>query len=311
MELAITLLRLLAAAFSGAFGVLGLLTNYRDEKTKRITRWGRIALVGIVVSTAVALLTQGLEHWREQNKSISAAIEARDASRRAEATLNNINRLLQPLKDIKVGFTFKIADDDPRLVRYLKFLRDKFDEAARNFAATGNANQPNGIMVIAELETRRIDSFDIWPTSPLLASDRAGVLELVALNLDWYATAQYPRAAANAKAEPDLRLNVIATDYGKDPRLHTQYEPKSNKFLLSGIFPKASVEADKGVIRSVLDVPGSTIVIRLLNKHPLTLENLTISVAEGQNFKITKFQHFIVDDLDTYVYIFPKDTKPR
>jgi hypothetical protein len=41
----------LAALSTGAFGILGLLTEFRNKHAKLITVWGWISLLGIVVST--------------------------------------------------------------------------------------------------------------------------------------------------------------------------------------------------------------------------------------------------------------------
>lgn len=43
---------------TGCFGVLALLTEFKDKDTKRITLWGCVSLVGIVVSSGFGVLAQ-------------------------------------------------------------------------------------------------------------------------------------------------------------------------------------------------------------------------------------------------------------
>ena len=47
-----------SVVFTGFFAALGLLTEFRDGSTKRITAWGRIAVVGTIVSTSAGLIAQ-------------------------------------------------------------------------------------------------------------------------------------------------------------------------------------------------------------------------------------------------------------
>lgn len=61
----------IAVGLTGAFGVLGLLTNYRDKSTDRITRWGYVALMGMRIvghSARLAPLAGLPDHacyWRD------------------------------------------------------------------------------------------------------------------------------------------------------------------------------------------------------------------------------------------------------
>jgi predicted outer membrane lipoprotein len=69
----INIVKVLGTLLACAFGLLGLLTEFRDSGTKNITRWGRIALIGIVLSAAVALVSQILEATQDGKDSAAAA----------------------------------------------------------------------------------------------------------------------------------------------------------------------------------------------------------------------------------------------
>jgi hypothetical protein len=56
----LAILKLAAIMLSGILGVVGLLVNYKDKDGK-VTKWGRRALIAVVISSLVAALTQGVE----------------------------------------------------------------------------------------------------------------------------------------------------------------------------------------------------------------------------------------------------------
>jgi len=43
---------------TGAFGMLGLLKDFKDKKTNKVTRWGYVSLIGIIVSTFLGVAAQ-------------------------------------------------------------------------------------------------------------------------------------------------------------------------------------------------------------------------------------------------------------
>ncbi len=313
MDFIITALKLIAVTLTGAFGALGLLTDYRNEETKEITHYGKIALYGIIISTVVALSTQALEFWGEKDKAIKAAIEAKEASERMEITLNNINRLLQPLGKVKVAFKFTISAEDPGVAEYIAMLRNELKKAEKEYFSSGKTNFPNGIKIIGYSGERKISSYSIWPKTSLSPSFAGGAdpLKIATFTIDWYATRVDIDQAINRDIKSDLSLHVIATDYDNDPKLHINYDPDPDSFSLNGIFPTASINSDNGVIASVLDVPGSTLIVRQLNKEPFSLKSMTLKVAEGKSFRFKNFIHRVVNDLDVYVHEFPVDITPN
>lgn len=58
-----------SVALTGAFAALGLLTEYPDKKTDQVTKWGGVALGGIVVSAVLGVLAQLVESATDQKKT--------------------------------------------------------------------------------------------------------------------------------------------------------------------------------------------------------------------------------------------------
>jgi hypothetical protein len=55
---------------TGAFGMVGLLTEFRDKHTKKITPWGYLSLSGILVSTALAVANKSDETLRSIQRAL-------------------------------------------------------------------------------------------------------------------------------------------------------------------------------------------------------------------------------------------------
>lgn len=86
----------LSIALTGAFGILGLLTEFKDKrKPHKIKPWGWVALLGIVLSTLGGVVAQTKEYREEKLKAAAA-------QRQEE-------RVLAPLGDPIVGIEFSVA----------------------------------------------------------------------------------------------------------------------------------------------------------------------------------------------------------
>lgn len=83
-------LKITSMLATGLFGALGLLTKYKDE-TGRITKWGKIALTGIIISSAISLTLYTLE-------TSTAKAKAEKAREQAEATTNTLSNILNTAK---------------------------------------------------------------------------------------------------------------------------------------------------------------------------------------------------------------------
>jgi hypothetical protein len=93
---------------TGAFGILGLLTEFRNKDTNRITRWGWLALGGIVLSTTLGTAAQLKESADDAKKALKLAEQS-------DETLSDIKRAMSPLTPPTVSVTFRIDCNDSDL----------------------------------------------------------------------------------------------------------------------------------------------------------------------------------------------------
>src|SRR6266853_828498 len=102
---------------SGIFGVIGLLLNFKD-KDGQVTKAGRRALILIITSTLVALISQSIEVYRERNKESEAARKYDQEIQRNGKLLYEVDRGLQPIKDVRLGFVIAVPLEHPKLQAY-------------------------------------------------------------------------------------------------------------------------------------------------------------------------------------------------
>jgi hypothetical protein len=76
-DLWLSILKVIAEGLTAVFGILGLLTTFRDEATKKITRMGKVALIGILSSFAVSGAIAALEFESSKASEISHEKEIR------------------------------------------------------------------------------------------------------------------------------------------------------------------------------------------------------------------------------------------
>lgn len=128
METAIiSAIKIISMLATGAFGVLGLLTDYKD-KSGRITKWGKTALSGVVMSAILSLFLYGLEASR-------AKAAAKQAQADAEATAT-------VLKDILSSAKITLAQQKVSLDETIK-LKSGLDETLKEQKA--NSQRTIGI----------------------------------------------------------------------------------------------------------------------------------------------------------------------
>src|SRR5258708_39813537 len=87
----------ISIVLTGFFGVLGLLTNFKDKNTGRITKWGKFSLAGILVSICMGVAAQLKEVTAQQKARDESALKTLQIVTATQTTLHNLERSLAPL----------------------------------------------------------------------------------------------------------------------------------------------------------------------------------------------------------------------
>jgi hypothetical protein len=97
----VTAWKAISIALTGGFGILGLLTEFKNKHTKKITNWGRVSLAGILVSSVCGIAAQLKESANDSAKALVLA-------QKTDKTLNEIERGLYRLEDPEVFINFAV-----------------------------------------------------------------------------------------------------------------------------------------------------------------------------------------------------------
>lgn len=251
-------------AVTGAFAVLGLLTEFKDKETKKITRWGYVSLTGILASTILGITAQVVEIQSDaqqaaENSRRALALaentertlrntdqtllelktlltETMMVARKTDNTLNDAERLLTPLDDPSITIGYAIPCQEDRFKAFCK----KLDELSP-----------------VEIQSEPVQGrlFNDWPKIHPLSHDP--------VTLDAYLTIY-----RNTDGPEDLAGDLFATSSGEDPM---GSHPTPAKLVLSR-FPvfgetlwvrdyRFSVEVNRGTVTSVQDLKGASAIV--------------------------------------------------
>jgi hypothetical protein len=107
----VSLWKAASIVLTGAFGVLGLLKDYKDRATGRITVAGRISLAGILLSSTFGLLVQLKERSDQERARAETARQTLVLAQNTAKTVKDLQRMLSPLEEPKLNLVFKLACD--------------------------------------------------------------------------------------------------------------------------------------------------------------------------------------------------------
>src|ERR1051325_5097224 len=99
---------------TGAFGVLGLLKEFKNKDTGRITRAGVISLAGIFVSVTFGVMAQLSEESAQQKARDDTAQKTLELTKNTAKTVRNLERVLFPLDQLKLNIWYDVPCDNAR-----------------------------------------------------------------------------------------------------------------------------------------------------------------------------------------------------
>ena len=101
---------------TGFFSIYGLLNTYKDKEGK-LTKHGRIAVYGIVLSLTLSIVGFGIKLKKDSDDKTSKLKQIQQDIARQQLTIDkldsvitNVDRLNYPLSDLQVTSTFLISD---------------------------------------------------------------------------------------------------------------------------------------------------------------------------------------------------------
>jgi hypothetical protein len=101
------LLRLGGTVLSACFAILGLLVEFKNKATGRITGWGWLSITGTVAGAAIALTSGVLEDRLAKARQNAANERTFTELERHAELLKAIIRTLRPLREMGFNMPFR------------------------------------------------------------------------------------------------------------------------------------------------------------------------------------------------------------
>jgi hypothetical protein len=211
MDSTLYVLKVAGLAIAAVLGIFGTIHDYRDKTSGRLTRWGKLAICGVALSAGVAIVAQVLEETLKQRSIEASAREAASAAARSERVVNELARVLQPLRIDRVFVTFSVPLADPRF----SSLREHVDSLVEQIKQRPQAKQIQSL----ERNGARIGEFHcaVGPTST------AGPSSCVPRSIQL--TSKHPFFPSRGIEAAVFRINSITLAIYRTPIDTQQFHP--------------------------------------------------------------------------------------
>jgi hypothetical protein len=229
----------ISIALTGAFGLLGLLTENKNKETGKLTSWGKVSLGGIVLSTALGVVAQLRETSEETQRREATASQTLKLVEQTGDAVSDIRRLLSPLDISTVSATFVGTCADQKFA--------SFCAQAHALQKSGNWHGGYKISTMADPAV-----WKMWPQQEALFLIQFDIFR------DPPDSQMLSRGlGANSS---DLEVNVYATNYAKDKSLEVSWDDEGKIEIAFYDYEPFSIYAN-GRITSVADLQGATLLI--------------------------------------------------
>lgn len=230
---------------TGAFGILGLLKDFKDKDTNEITRWGYISLAGILFSTMGGVAAQLRESSEQQKTAQAIAQQTLTLVQKSDETLRQVQRSVSGLDGMTIRMNFVISCSDHSLTAFCKdvamegFKKDSIDERRR-----------------------------MWRHWPL---DARSFL----YNLELFVDSQAAEAYAGGIVDYDLAVNAEFDPLSANEQdFYVSREIEDNSITLATVV-RPTRKSGNGKIVSMADLLGCTVVVDEIISGEKSVPNIT------------------------------------
>jgi hypothetical protein len=337
MDTIITIFKYLSLFIGSISGVIGLLSDFRNKKTNKITKNGYRLLWLIVISAFISTMLQTLELYRDKKKDELAEKRNLEESVKTNQMLSDLNRTLNPIKDIRASYTIRIPLNDPKLNSYRLRLTTQLDSIIKT-ASNLKGKQKEAILskdygiYIKGYRGDSIFSVELLNGSLLLPDKVSEALAYYVLNL---CEADYSFFNSTVKnisdtTKPDFKFSVatstLSDGFEGVHRINYNLTTKSLYIDAFLIDVPSNLWSKTGKIISIPDLSEAKLIIDLSGfltagddnmrkqlyevRKGFILENSFLIMSEGRemHFKGKGIRQINKkDELPKYLFSFPKN----
>jgi hypothetical protein len=281
-----------------SFRYSGLLKEFKDKDTHKVTKWGYISLVGIVVSTIL-----GVEAQRKENSS--DAVKALAIAQQSETTLNEIHEItqksdatLQEIQDVAQKSDVNLHEvqrsltrlEDPNITAY--FGVPCGDAIYKDYCDNLRANVAN--------TPKDAPAWEKWPFEK-----PAFIRMEIFIYID---SKKADKLLSGSWEPPDLGIVLLSPSEGPDKATLSAFSSRTGEVQLVALEAKAVININAGTIKSTMDSPGAPAVIMQSGICPpnLVLNSFQINTKSSEMVgRAGPFEQITYNGMRTSRFVFP------
>jgi hypothetical protein len=299
---------------TGAFGVLGLLTEFKDKEKGKITKWGKISLFGIVASSCLGMAAQFRETSDKELQRQKSANETLALAKKTDAGLVELTRVLSPLDDFSLFIRLNVNCGVELYQRFCaeiigksKQFRQHFDDAqtADNGAVNASAiGWSASLKKVAPLGVGIHASSSWWSSWPQWWA--SGKQATVSFDVRMFAKGIDIASVATAEnSKENLRFWISAStnqslSYNN---LEMEYDFEADRLDIVVNGRVQNLTRDNNIL-SIVDLKGSTMVIFGWILADMKITSFVIKTGRGQVIDVDSTKLLNVND-GMNIYRFP------
>lgn len=104
----LVILQFISIIISTTLGLLGLLFNFKDKESGKLTGWGKVACTILILSLSVGIISKTIELNIQKKRETSEATKARIAAEQTLKIATNVERVANAINDININISFSI-----------------------------------------------------------------------------------------------------------------------------------------------------------------------------------------------------------
>ncbi len=271
----------MSVGLTGLFGIMGLLTTYKDKDTGQFTIWGKINFAGIVLSATMGVLSQLVD---SQHKIDSARQSAKEAAASAEIARNTATGAKQAADN-----TEKLIAELLRVSQETRRIATGTRQSVANSRSAALAGQiaASRTLVVAR------------GTSEAVSASKAGLSRIERVLSPFNKPTVIIRAHLDQATDTDecpykdIPFGTITTIFDKQITQGVVYDGKGSTDCKFYMEFELHAQGNYG-ITSYLDLPGKTLEMQILfdkltvkdEKRLVLIDDIIIRTEDAQSLSV-------------------------
>ncbi len=143
LQTLLTSIQYLSIVLSGILGMFGVIFNYKDKETGKLTRSGKIALSFLIISLGLGLTSKIVEQNIKQKAEQTEATKARIAAEQSLKVSYNVERVVNAIQTMSVNADFEIDFNSPLFEEFKNDIKQRIGNSwnDRGFSPEELANK--------------------------------------------------------------------------------------------------------------------------------------------------------------------------